>query len=318
MADATSIILNNLKALKLQEQQAREFFKVRAYNKAIKAIEEHGQPITSMEDADVILGIGKGTLDKIKEIISNGHLERTKDHVQDTGKQQAIEIFTNIMAVGPIKAAKLVNEHHIMTIDDLRAHQELLNDKQKLGLEYYEDFLKRIPRKEMDAHALLLQDVVQRVAPEATFDIAGSYRRGAQDSGDIDVLFTLPTGHPHAQKTFQTVVEELKRIKYLKGDFAFGEEKYMGVSRLPRYKTSRRIDLMYIPSEKYPFALLYFTGSQQFNIKMRNHALTKGLSLSEHGFKEPKTNQLVLTPCIKTERDVFEHLNMEWVEPTDR
>lgn len=320
MSDYRSTIITNLKALRQQEQQAKEMFKVRAYNKAIKSIEEYGQPIVSYEQLveAKLEGLGKGLMEKIKQIIEDGFLERTKDVVQNNAKQQAIEMFSKIMAVGPVKANALVNEHNINTIEELRAHTELLNDKQKLGLEYYEDFNKRIPRKEMDVHAKFLTEVIARVAPQATFDIAGSYRRGAPDSGDIDVLFTLPADHADAEKTFQAVVTELKKAKYLKADFAFGGEKYMGVCKLPKYKTSRRIDLMYIPTEKYAFALLYFTGSQSFNIKMRHWALSKGLSLSEHGFKDAKTNMLISMPQIRKEEDVFKHLEMEWVPPTSR
>jgi len=318
--DYKSIILQNLKAIKLQEQKNKDAFKVRAYNKAIKSIEEYHDAIPSYEAlvAAKLDGLGKGILTKIEEIIKNGYLERTKEALVNTEKSKAIEMFSSIMAVGPVKADVLVNTHNILTIENLRKNAHLLNEKQQLGLEYYEDFLKRIPRKEMGSHSELLCRVISQVAPDATFDIAGSYRRGAADSGDIDVLFTLPKNHPNAADTFQEVVTALKKEKYLRANFAFGPEKYMGVAKLPRHRTARRIDLMYIPSEKYPFALLYFTGSQAFNIRMRQHALSKGLSLSEHGFKDLKTNKFVSMPELTSERSVFEFLQMDWVSPVDR
>lgn len=341
--DLTSIILENLKVLRQQEQHAKQPFKVRAYNKAIKSIEEYGEPIKSFDDIienkEKLPGIGKGIMEKMKEIIAVGYLERTRENVRDIkdikdiqnmGNQDnekskkilAIELFSSIMSVGPVKASSLVKEHAILSIEQLReSGTQYLNEKQKLGLEYYEDFLERIPRKEMDVHATFLREVITRIAPQATFDIAGSYRRGAANSGDIDVLFTLPPSVIDRASIFQSVVKELKSLKYLKGDFAFGPEKYMGVCRLKRYTKARRLDLMYIPSEKYAFALLYFTGSRDFNIRMRNIALTKGLSLSEHGFKDAKTNVPIEMPNLSKqlkEHDVFDYLEMKWIEPKDR
>ena len=318
--DYKSTIIQNLKAIKTQEQKNKNAFKIRAYTQAIQSIELYPGPITSYAalEAAQLKGLGKGIMTKVKEIIEQGYLERTKDMLQNTEKQKALDMFGAIMSVGPMKADALVNTHNILTIEQLRDNTHLLNEKQQLGLEHFEDFLKRIPRKEMDAHSEFLCQVIHDVAPDATFDIAGSYRRGAADSGDIDVLFTLPANHPNASDTFQMVVNELKKKRYLTGDFAFGPEKYMGVAKLPRYKTSRRIDIMFIPSEKYPFALLYFTGSQNFNIQMRQNALSKGLSLSEHGFKDVNTHKLLSLPQLTTEKAIFGYLDMDWVPPTMR
>ena len=50
----------------------------------------------------------------------------------------------------------------------------------------------------------------------------------------------------------------------------------------------RRIDIMYTKPQEYPFAILYFTGSMEFNVKMRGELLEKGLSLNEYGIKRDK------------------------------
>lgn len=225
------------------------------------------------------------------------------------------------MAVGMVKARELVEKHGIMTVDALRERADLLNDKQRLGLEYHEDFMKRIPRKEMDRHKEFIASAIP--AAQYTFEISGSYRRGMADSGDIDVLVTSNEGSApeEAKATFQKIVEKLKAAKYLVDEFGFGAEKYLGIAKLPRFHSNRRIDIMYVPREKFAFALLYFTGSQAFNIAMRNKALELGYSLSEHGFKYAKgarKGEFYTERAFATEKDIFEFLNMPYVAPVDR
>ena len=78
---------------------------------------------------------------------------------------------------------------------------------------------------------------------------------------------------------FNKIIEELESEKYVKETLAKGEKKFMGISKLHRHKTNRRLDMIYTKKENYPFALLYFTGSGQFNVEMRNHAISLGYSL---------------------------------------
>ena len=76
----------------------------------------------------------------------------------------------------------------ITTIDQLRENKELLNDKQIIGLKYYEELLERIPREEIVRHEGLLKKFLKKTDPNADLTIAGSYRRKKDDSGDIDIL----------------------------------------------------------------------------------------------------------------------------------
>ena len=82
-------------------------------------------------------------------------------------------------------------EKGIKTIAQLRENKKLLNDKQLIGLEHYEDILKRIPRSEIQEYEKHFAGVFSALKqPTATFSIVGSYRRGASDSGDIDLIIT--------------------------------------------------------------------------------------------------------------------------------
>ena len=74
---------------------------------------------------------------------------------------------------------------------------------------------------------------------------------------------------------------------------------------------------MYTTPEEYPFAILYFTGSMEFNAKMRGIVLERGLSMNEYSLKDNETKEIVEQKFYK-EKDIFDYLNMEWVEPVDR
>lgn len=276
-------------------------------------------------DEDTILnlpGVGKSLREKIKEIFKQGFLPQTQDMMKDAGKMDAIEAMTKIMSIGPVKARELVEEHGIMTIEQLRATgMHLLNEKQILGVKYHEDFMMRIPRPEMERHLKHITDAVAKINPRAKVEMTDSFRRGLMTSGDIDILLTLDAGQNDMQEAFQKLVKELKSTGYLKDDFAYGDKKYMGVSKLPRFKHFRRIDIMATPPEQFPFAVLYFTGSQKFNIAMRNHALSLGYSLNEYGLKYlegENKGELVKSPSFKSENDIFAFLKLAYVSPEDR
>jgi DNA polymerase beta len=308
------LLIRNFKVLRQREQTNKAFFKARAYDKVIKQLEE------GVSNLDDIKGLGASLRQKADEIMDKGFLDSTKDAIQDTKKTDTIEELMKIMSIGNVKAQALVNEHGIDSVESLRAkvaqEPSLLNDKQKMGLKYHDDFLKRIPRAEMDKHRDLLYDAIAEFT-DLQGTITGSYRRGVESSGDIDILIT----HPDDDKSlFTKLISALKDRKYLVDDFAYGKEKYMGVAKLPRHKTYRRIDVMYIPHAMYPFALLYFTGSQEFNIEMRNHCLEMGYSLSEHGMKYMTGEEKgkFIPNVFQTENDIFDFLEVDYVEPQDR
>jgi len=266
----------------------------------MKAFHQH-QPKT-FEDLQKIPGWGKGLLGKAKEWIETGHIEA--DRLLNSNND-ATELFMGISGIGPVKARELA-EAGYRTIEELKEHPELLNTKQIIGLKYYNDFLKRIPRKEMDVHKTKIEHVIQSISKDIIFELVGSYRRGQNSSGDIDVLIQA-----HENLRMEEVVSLLSKDGYITDILAQGEKKFMGVCRLKRHSTHRRLDILITTNTNYPFALLYFTGSGEFNIKMRQWALNKGYSLNEYG----------LTPTIdgiRTEEDIFKALELKYVEPHNR
>ena len=111
----------------------------------------------------------------------------------ERARSSPINVLTNIYGVGAKKAMALI-ENGITTIDDVRKRgMDQLNDKQKLGVKYYDDILKRIPRSEIDGYKgnfKSAMDTVNTAYPDTMFEIVGSYRRGNMHSGDIDVIVT--------------------------------------------------------------------------------------------------------------------------------
>ena len=70
-------------------------------------------------------------------------------------------------------------------------NKDLLNDVQKIGLAYYEDINKKIPRHEIDLYKTKFQECIDNLSSQGSrFEIVGSYRRGKEESGDIDVIIT--------------------------------------------------------------------------------------------------------------------------------
>lgn len=313
LIDYTSDIICVFEILEQEERAKRDHFRAKAYKEAIIAIRGYGSPIYRTEDVVGIRGIGKSMRDKIDQIIANnGHLARA-----DVASEDPALIFAQIHGIGPVKAAELVSSG-IRTIDELRLiATSVLNEKQLLGLKYFESFQSRIPRHEMNNHADILQTVFKKavVHPRRGDDmtIAGSYRRGAPSSGDIDVLITNSRGIVSALSDF---IAGLREIGYIIDSFAQGEHKFMGVCRIIGGSEwiPRRLDIMFTSRAEYPFAILYFTGSASFNTKMRRHALDRGWSMNEHGLTKVGTGEKC-SHKFRTERDIFDFLEYPFVTP---
>jgi DNA polymerase/3'-5' exonuclease PolX len=305
-------ILEILEKLRQKSQADKEPFKARAYATVIKNLKASDKEITKIEDIKDIKGIGKSIYDKIQEILNTGELKQVEKYNEEI---EAINNLLKVHGIGPVKAKELVEKNNIKTIEALKEHKELLNDKQLIGLKYVDDINMRIERKEMDKHNTYLIKQINEIDPKFKIQVVGSYRRGAKDSGDIDVIVTHEDNPENYDHVIKDVVAKLREDKYLHDDLALGAHKYLGVCKLKRHKHYRRIDILYATKEVWPFSVMYFTGSADFNIIVRKVALEKGLSMSEYGFK--KDNELV-NFSLYTEEDIFKYLGLEYVPPEKR
>jgi len=314
MADNKKKILDALEVLRIRDLQSGEKFSAIAYSKAIKELKKL-EKIESVDDVEGVSGVGKKIKLKIKEILETGELEAATKAMSEL-KIDVYQELLKIQGVGPVKAKDLIENHGISSIEDLRKQQELLNEVQKKGLKYYEDSLERIPRVEMIEHEKKILSVIK--APlEAT--IVGSFRRGAETSGDIDVLIKAPESYTKKQlkEVFETIIETYQKEEYLIDILASGEKKCMGYVKLNKDSKARRLDLLITPEKEYAYAILYFTGSDLFNVAFRKYALSKGYTINEHLMK-PKVEDVKAVPEMKTEKDIFKFLGLKYKEPKDR
>ena len=315
--DWKQTIIDSLEVLRKRDLADKERFKAQAYAKVIAQLREHNQPITRYEDVKNIKGIGEQIGKKIKEILETGQLASAVK-AMELYPIAALDALQNIYGVGPAKAKELVSAG-IMSIPQLREevkkNPKLLNDKQKIGLQYYEDLLERIPRKEMEEHEEVL---THQRPPGYTMDIVGSFRRQAATSGDIDVLIRMPkkATQQEAAAILANYVHVLQESNYIEQILALGEHKCMAISRLPNGK-ARRLDLLMTPDNEYAYALLYFTGSDKFNVAFRQHALQMGYTLNEHTLT-PIRPDVRPVPYMPTEKSIFQFLRLRYVEPQDR
>lgn len=315
MTDYRSIIISELDILRrVAVTEPAGVFKARAYASAIKTVQTW-PPIHSADDLPQAVkgdGIGKEIRIKIGKILESGSLD-----IDPSVRAQAtaLEMFQEIYGVGPKKAEDLITAGYT-SIDDLRAAAEanpkLLNKNQRIGLRYYEDLQKRIPRAEMDEHAALLMGL-KPAALEGC--IVGSYRRGRPDSGDIDMLIRTADPSVDAAAALREYVDNLRERGYLREVLAHGDHKCLAIAALPGHP-ARRLDLLVTPPEEFPFAVFYFTGSDTFNVAVRSHAQDRGYTLNEHALTHVKSG--VTVEGIRTEKDIFRALKLVWREPHER
>ena len=283
----------------------------RAYEKAKETLLSITEDITSTEQLKDKPFIGNKILIKFEEFIKTGKVT----YIEKYKKHPAL-VFKNIYGIGPKKIKELISQN-ITTLDDLRKHKELLNDTQKIGLEYFEPLQERIPRKEITIYKKKLQTIFNKIKkPTSKFEIVGSFRRGLPNSGDIDIIITDTEGD---NSIFDIFLDKLQKEKIIIEFLSKGDKKSLTIGQLPG-KLPRRIDFMYSPPQEYAFAILYFTGSMGFNTVMRAYANQLNFTMNEHGiyYYINKKKLDMLDIYFKDERSIFEFLSLVYKEPEER
>ena len=247
---------------------------------------------------------------KIKEYFETGKMIAVENALKDKTFSLKRNL-SNLYGVGPVKIIDIMKK--VNSFEELKANPEILNDKQKIGLKYYDDMLQRIPMSEGKKHYSIINKIFNKTYSNIEFELVGSYRRKNSDMGDIDILIK---NRPDLE--LKNLINELKSSNYIIETLANGKNKFMGLCKIAPELPARRIDILIADPSYYYFALLYFTGSYQFNIYMRRIALQKKLSLTEYGFKDKNKKIIDTTADIKTEKDIFEYLEIPYVLPENR
>ena len=297
-------IIKNLEIIRDYERFNKDVFKVKAYDNVINNILIYPKEISKLDDLKDINGIGKSIHEKIKELFETGKISYIINNINNDKLYKFKKELINVYGIGPSNIEKII-ETGITSITQLKKNIFCLNDKQKLGLKFYKDLKKRIPLKEFKEHMKIIEkDLLAK--KEIKYDFVGSYRRGKKSMGDIDIIIMETP-----KFNLKSYIDSLNTLGYIKGILALGKNKFMGIVQLDD-KHARRLDILIAPVDEYYYSLLYFTGSNIFNIGMRSYVKNKfGLSLSEHGFDKNK-------PIIKSEKDIFEYLKLKYVEPKNR
>lgn len=310
--DYKSIVLEKLETMKFAElgvSSSSSRFKALAYDKAIRAIRSISEPLINAEQIKEMPGIGEKIYMKIVEILNTGQLVAAEKAKQRTDID-AVKELLQIHGIGPVKARELISLGY-SSVADLRNSEssKILNKTQLLGLKYYEDSLERIPRDEMIQHEHTLLSLLPT---NLIGTIVGSYRRGASTSGDIDILITYhqDLSDSDAYKLFQHFIRVLEHKNYIVDTLASGVKKWLGYVQLPGEKV-RRLDMLLTPPNEYAYSILYFTGSDKFNVAFRKWCLRRGYTLNEHTL-------LPFVPNLKTEEDIFDFMGLKYIPPQER
>lgn len=300
-----------------------EPYRARAYSRASNLISHYNETITSGKQARANLsGIGTSIAADIDEYLATGKITRLiqlenknielvppkEKPIDDEEKNKIIDLFKSIHGIGEVKA-NIFYQMGCRTLQDLIDKAPLTN-AQRLGIIYLEHFSVRIPRSEMDIINEHLTNIFKSYDDELQWIITGSYRRNEMDSGDIDVLIKAKEN-----VNLTDIVNILTNNGIIIGNLALGKWKYYGILRLSDEYNAHRLDIQIINPESWASALLYFTGSQQFNILMRQRALDLGFhTLNEYGLeKEPG-----VPVAVNNEQDIFEQLKVQYLAPEQR
>lgn len=318
-------ITDKLQELLTVYKNAGDKWRAMSCTKAIQTVRKHHKEITTFEEARNLPFVGERLADKIWEIVSSGRLRRLENVDQE--REAVLSLFKDIHGVGLVTAQQFYAQGY-RTLDDLR-ESGILNRQQLIGIKYYDDFIERMQRSEVEEIEAKVKEVALSIRTGLEVVTCGSYRRGKPTCGDVDILISHPDGRSH-KGLFSALMQKCTEIGFFTDNLTIHNDpesccKYLGVCKLPgEGRKHRRIDIFVVPYSEFPLALLHFTGSAHYNRSLRSKADKLGMSLSEHSLNTGvirKNGVKVFngTPLpVFSEEDVFKYLDVKYREPKDR
>lgn len=309
-------------------ERTADHWRVIGYRKAISALRRQPKRIVTRIQARSIPGIGPRLADKIEEIVFTNRLRRL-ENANSTPEDFILQEFLGVYGAGVSQASRWVAQG-FRTLEDLRT-KATLTKSQRIGVDHYQDFAQRIPRAEVKIHGDIVRQAVLKADPALEVIISGSYRRGASNSSDIDVLITKPESTIEQIRTVmvEVVVPDLFEQDFLQTSLSSTSRgdgsKWHGASALPGSSIWRRIDLLFVPGSEIGAALIYFTGNDIFNRSIRLLASKKGMRLNQRGLyadvlRGEQLKKLAEGRLLegRDERRIFELLGVPWRPPEHR
>lgn len=308
--DIATILRNIATLLELQDENP---FKVRAYRTGADVVESFPGDIAALAKENQltgIKGIGDALRDKLHELATTGNLE-FYEKLKAQFPATILELF-DISGLGPKKIAALYKELKVASVAGLKKACEDGSAAKLSGFgeKTVAKLLESIAFREEHASefragdvAIVVEQVLHALKehPDVSrADVCGSYRRGKEVCHDLD--FLVATRHP--QKVIDAFVSLPMFVKTLvKGDTKASVHTQNGL----------QCDLRAVSNDQYPFALVYFTGSKEHNVALRQRCLERGWSLNEYAITVEKGDRQV--PAIHEEKDLHRALGLDYIPP---
>ncbi len=299
----------------LLEIQGTDAFRLRAYRTAARIISEFSssiaQLVKSNADLTAIEGIGKAIAEKCKEMVETGKLHQLEE-LRTEIPLSVLELM-RIPKLGHKKAAALFRELNIINLQQLKAACEAgqvrnlagFSEKTEAailaGMELAVQAGQRIYWSTADELVAELREYLGSCKAIEQLEFAGSYRRGKETVGDVDILIVSSNAdqvmdHLAAFNRVKTVTDRGPTKMSLRVDAAF------------------QVDLRVVPSESFGAALQYFTGSKEHNVELRGLAKQLGLKVNEWGvFRVDGSNETYIAG--RTEDEVYGALSLPVFPP---
>ena len=311
----------NLLVAKIFRQIARilelkndNLFRIRAYLRAADTIEPLGETLQTLvneDELDTIPGIGKDLAEKIKEIAQKGKLKFFEDLKKAI--PEGVLTMLDIPGLGPKTVSILYNKLHIKNIEELeRAAKSgklltLQGIKEKTvsnilaGIKITQKGQERISLGKAYSVAQGFLASLEGLKGLKKIICAGSLRRMKETVRDIDILAISDDS--------KNIIEKFIKAGEAQRVLAQGDTKASILTG-----ENIQVDLRVVSPKSFGAALLYFTGSKDFNIKLRQMALKKNLKVNEYGVFSVKAGKEKFL-AGKTEEGIFDILGLKFIEP---
>ena len=295
-------------------------FRAIAFDRAAQTIESLNEDISNYIESDSltdIKGIGDSIAEDIKSYAQTGTIE-VLESLRERIPEGIIK-WLDISGLGPKNIAKI---HDQLGISELNELKEACEDGRVasldgLGEKSAQKILKSIKWMEQFDERCRLDEAAEIAEPMYKFlkdqegveaiEIAGSLRRSKETIGDVDVL--IGAEEKYITDLFDAFVDHHLVVEVL----GRGETKSSA-----RTENGRQVDLRIVTPEQFPAALMYFTGSKEHNVVLRQRARERGLSLNEYGLfqLDEEGNTDFDQPIDYTsETDIYEQLDLHFVPP---
>ena len=312
----------------IMEIKGENTFKCLAFSKVSRVLKDTTVDIKEAVEKKTLAeidGIGKSSLKIIEDIVTTG---KSADYIDlKASVPGGLPPLLAINGLGPKTISLFWKEKGITNLEELKkalADGSLDGlkgigakklDSIKQGIEFLSRSAGRLGIGDVQPIALGILEKVRALKEVEQAEIAGSYRRGRETIGDVDILCTLKKSSKGTEVT--SAFTKFSEVHQILGE---GTTKSSILT-----KDGLQVDLRVVPTESFGAALMYFTGSKDHNIKLRSRAIEKGMILNEWGLyksseydkadKKPGQAPEAKAVASKSEADVYKHLDLKFIAP---